>query len=107
MRQKRNGFTLIELLIAVVIIGAIVVGVIALIGAGFPNTAGAQHAIEAYGFKDVKNVERHWLGSHYVYGCDSKEAFAFTAQAINSNNQQVSVVACTSYLFKAFTVRVR
>lgn len=101
--HNRAGFTLVEALVVLVVV---FLAVIILVNFNWgPNNDSAQKAIEAHGFKNITSVERHWFGSHYFYGCGGDDAFAFTANAVNANNQPVKLVACTGYFFKGYTIR--
>jgi hypothetical protein len=71
-----------------------------------PSIESATRAIEDHGYSNVENVQQHWLGSHLTYGCDSKDAYAFTASAINPAGRRVNLTACTGYYFKGYTIRM-
>jgi hypothetical protein len=61
-------------------------------------------ALTSAGYTDVHIVERHW-GAPQFYGCAKGDDVAFECTAKNPKGQIVTLTVCSSFMFKASTIR--
>jgi len=99
--EKKQRIALIELLITITVVLLIALFLIG--GLKTPSNNEAKLAIENHGFTNVVVTDRHWFEVQDEYGCRVNDTFAFTAEATDSNNQRVKIVACYDF-YEAFTV---
>ncbi len=71
-----------------------------------PSTQEAKRAFEELGYTDVQNVQRHYWGSSWVYGCGRDDSFAFTADVITTRGTREQRTICSGMFIKGFTPRV-
>ncbi|XAI95956.1 hypothetical protein [Microcystis phage Mwe-JY26] len=80
------------------LLGAAVIAVLAL--AACSDAPGTVRAAEAMGLREVKPR------GYTLFGCSKDDFFQTRFEAIGSNGQRVSGVACRGILFKGTTIRL-